>query len=172
MQLKMVVEDGIEVPAYAHDGDAGLDLRVKRDVYIRPGETVKVGTGVSMAIPDGYVGHVYMRSGFSTRSGIVLANGTGIIDGICRPAGVPIIAGEAGICGGCGVATLSIDYYDIGYAAGEMAYEILVNGANPGDMEIQYAPEVQKLYNEANSTWNTAKNKESAEVEVCAEKEE
>ena len=80
------------------------------------------------------------------------ASCTETIAHVAIPAGKAIVAGEAGICGGCGVATLSIDYYDIGYAAGEMAYEILVNGANPGDMEIQYAPEVQKLYNEANCT--------------------
>ena len=80
------------------------------------------------------------------------ASCTETIANVAIPAGKAIVAGEAGICGGCGVATLSIDYYDIGYAAGEMAYEILVNGANPGDMEIQYAPEVQKLYNEANCT--------------------
>ncbi|MBE6899540.1 MAG: ABC transporter substrate-binding protein [Ruminococcaceae bacterium] len=78
------------------------------------------------------------------------ASCTETIANVAIPAGKPIVAGESGICGGCGVATLSIDYYDIGYAAGLMAYEILVNGANPGDMEIQYAPEVQKLYNEAN----------------------
>ncbi len=78
------------------------------------------------------------------------ASCTETIANVAIPEGTPIVAGEAGICGGCGIATLSIDYYDIGYAAGEMAYEILVNGANPGDMEIQYAPEVQKLYNAAN----------------------
>ena len=77
------------------------------------------------------------------------ASCTETIANVAIPAGKAIVAGEAGICGGCGVATLSIDYYDIGYAAGEMAYEILVNGANPGDMEIAYAPEVQKLYNAA-----------------------
>ena len=49
-----------------------------------------------------------------------VASGTGIIDGICQAAGVPIIAGEAGICAGCGVATLSISYYDLGVATGKM----------------------------------------------------
>ena len=78
------------------------------------------------------------------------ASCTETIANVAIPAGTPIVAGEAGICGGCGIATLSIDYYDIGYAAGEMAYEILVNGANPGEMEIAYAADVQKLYNEAN----------------------
>lgn len=75
------------------------------------------------------------------------ANNVSIIDNIFRPAGVPIIAGEAGICKGSGVATLSISYYDIGYATGEMAYEILVNGADITKMEIQYAPKFEKLYN-------------------------
>ncbi|MBQ3221995.1 MAG: ABC transporter substrate-binding protein [Clostridia bacterium] len=75
------------------------------------------------------------------------ANNTEVINNVALPAGVPIVAGEAGICSGCGVATLSIDYYDIGYAAGEMAYEILVNGADVSAMPIQYAPEVTKQYN-------------------------
>ena len=77
------------------------------------------------------------------------ASCTETIANVAIPAGKPIVAGESGICSGCGVATLSIDYYDIGYAAGVMAYEILVNGANPGEMEIQYAPEVKKLFNAA-----------------------
>ncbi|MGN1069182.1 MAG: ABC transporter substrate-binding protein, partial [Candidatus Fimadaptatus sp.] len=75
------------------------------------------------------------------------ANNTEVINNICLPAKVPVIAGEEGICAGCGVATLSISYYDIGYAAGEMAYDILVNGADITTMPIQYAPEVTKEYN-------------------------
>ena len=78
------------------------------------------------------------------------ASNTEIINNICLPAGVPVVAGEEGICGGCGVATLSIDYYDIGYAAGEMAYEILANGADITTMAVEYAPEVTKKYNAAN----------------------
>lgn len=69
------------------------------------------------------------------------------IDNITSAAKKPIIAGEEGICAGGGVATLSIDYYDIGYAAGLMAYEILANGADPAEMEIQFAEEVKKEYN-------------------------
>lgn len=75
------------------------------------------------------------------------ANNASIIDNICRPAGVPIIAGESGICAGCGVATLSISYYDLGYATGEQAYEILVNGADISTMKIAYSPIFTKLYN-------------------------
>lgn len=75
------------------------------------------------------------------------ASNTEVINNICQPAGVPIIAGEAGICSGCGVATLSISYYDIGYKTGEMAYEILVNGADIKTMAVAFAPEVKKMYN-------------------------
>lgn len=76
-----------------------------------------------------------------------MAANTEVINNICQPAGVPIIAGEEGICKGCGIATLSISYYDIGYKAGEMAYDILVNGTDVKSMAIEYAPEVQKMYN-------------------------
>ena len=69
------------------------------------------------------------------------------INNVALTAGVPIIAGEEGICKGCGIATLSISYYDIGYAAGLMAYEILVNGQDPATYEIQYATEFTKEYN-------------------------
>ncbi len=69
-----------------------------------------------------------------------------IIKNIAVPAGVPMIAGEEGLCAG-GVATLSISYYDLGYTTGKMAYEVLVNGADVSSMEIQYAPNVTKEYN-------------------------
>ena len=59
------------------------------------------------------------------------------IDSICRDAGVPIIAGEEGICKGCGVATLCVNYYDLGYQTGLMAAEILLEGKSPADIEIQ-----------------------------------
>ena len=75
------------------------------------------------------------------------ASCTEAIRNVVEPEGVPVIAGEEGICSGCGVATLSISYYDIGYATGEMAYEILVNGADVATMPIQYAPNVTKEYN-------------------------
>ena len=65
------------------------------------------------------------------------ASCTEAIANVVIPAGVPVIAGEQGICSGCGVATLSIDYYELGEITAEMAYEILVNDANPGEMEVQ-----------------------------------
>lgn len=77
----------------------------------------------------------------------VAANAAQTINNIALTAGVPIIAGEEGICKGCGLATLSISYYDIGYDAGLMAYEILANGADPATYEIQYATDFTKEYN-------------------------
>lgn len=70
-----------------------------------------------------------------------------LIGNISLDTGTPIIAGEEGICRGCGVATLTISYYDIGYKTGEMAYDILVNGADPAEMEIAYAPQFTPKYN-------------------------
>ena len=75
-----------------------------------------------------------------------VASGVDIIDGICRPAGVPIIAGEEGICAVSGVATLSISYYDLGYTTGKMAAAILKGEADISTMKIEYAP-VTKKYN-------------------------
>ena len=77
-----------------------------------------------------------------------IASNTDIIKNVCIPAKIPVIAGEEGICAGCGVATLSISYYDIGYKAGEMAYDVLANGADITTMDIESAPEVTKMYNE------------------------
>ena len=79
------------------------------------------------------------------------AGNTEAIANIVLPAKVPVIAGEEGICSGCGVATLTISYYDIGYKTGEMAYDILVNGADIAAMPIAYAPQFTKKYNAANA---------------------
>lgn len=76
-----------------------------------------------------------------------VASNTSVIDSIARPAGVPIVAGEEGICSGCGVATLSISYEDLGRATGEMAYEILVNGKDISEMKVEYAAATTKKYN-------------------------
>lgn len=73
-----------------------------------------------------------------------VASSVDIIDGICRPAGVPIIAGEEGVCSGCGVATLSISYYDLGYTTGQMAAQILKGEADIATMPIAYAPAIAK----------------------------
>ena len=78
------------------------------------------------------------------------ASNTEAIANVVLPAGVPVIAGEEGICSGCGVATLSISYYDLGYATGKMAVKILTGEADISTMPVEYAPQVTKKYNAAN----------------------
>lgn len=67
-----------------------------------------------------------------------IANNVEIIKNVTVPAGIPVICGEENMCAGGGLATLSISYYELGQKAGEMAYEILVNGADPATMPIAY----------------------------------
>ena len=74
------------------------------------------------------------------------ANAAETVKNVVVPAGVPVVAAEEGICKGCGTVTLSISYESMGRAAGEMAYEILVNGKDPGKMEVGYST-TTKMYN-------------------------
>ena len=69
-----------ELPAAAHPGDAGLDLRSAIDLEVGPGERAMVPTGVAVAIPDGHAGFVLPRSGLASRQGLTLANAPGLID--------------------------------------------------------------------------------------------
>ena len=75
------------------------------------------------------------------------ASCTEAINNVALSAGIPIVCGEEGIAAGCGVATLSISYYDLGRATGEMAYDVLVNGADISSMEVRFAPAFTKEYN-------------------------
>ena len=77
-----------------------------------------------------------------------VAQYTETVANVVVPAGVPIVAGESATCAGCGVATLSIDYYDLGYTTGEMAAKILKGEADISTMAVEFAPEVTKMYNE------------------------
>ena len=77
----------------------------------------------------------------------VVSSNQSIIDAVARPAGVPIICGEESQCTGCGLASLSIDFYDIGYRAGEQAYDILVNGADPATMPVEDPQTLTRIYN-------------------------
>lgn len=79
------------------------------------------------------------------------ASNAELINNIALPAEVPVIAGEENICAGCGVATLSIDYYDLGYATGKMAVRILRDGEDISEMPIEYAPQFTKKYNAENA---------------------
>ena len=76
-----------------------------------------------------------------------IASNMEIVKNVTVPAKVPVIAGEENMCSVGGLATLSISYESIGYNAGLMAYDILVNGKNPADMPIQYADDVTLKYN-------------------------
>ena len=76
-----------------------------------------------------------------------VASNTGIVDNICQPAGVPVVAGEEGIAKGCGVATLSISYYDLGVTTGKMAAQILIGEADISSMPIAYAENFTPKYN-------------------------
>ena len=75
---------------------------------------------------------------------------TETIANVVIPAKVPVVAGEGGICSGCGVVTLSIDYYDLGVATGKMAAKILTGEASISEMPVEFAPQVTKMYNAAN----------------------
>lgn len=78
------------------------------------------------------------------------ANHAETIANVVMPARVPVIAGEAGLCRGCGVATLSISYYDLGFATGQMAAKILTGEKSISEMPVQYAPQVTKLFSPVN----------------------
>lgn len=94
---------------------------------------------------------------------------TEAINGAVLPTKTPIVAGESGICSGCGVATLSIDYYDLGVATGKMAAKILKGEEKVEEMEIEYAANFQKKYNKANCDElgiDTAKLEEAGYVAI------
>lgn len=74
------LDDGLAVPEYAHDGDAGCDLRSTVDVELAPGERALVPTGIALAIPEGYAGFVQPRSGLAAKHGISVVNAPGLID--------------------------------------------------------------------------------------------
>lgn len=68
------------LPRYAHDGDAGADLCLTADLTLAPGQRALVGTGVAVAIPEGFVGLVHPRSGLAHRHGVSMVNAPGVID--------------------------------------------------------------------------------------------
>lgn len=74
------------------------------------------------------------------------ANCAETINNVASPKKIPIVAGEEGICKGCGVATLSISYYDLGYATGEMAYDVLVKGTDISTMKVKSATKTTYEY--------------------------
>lgn len=79
-KMNVRLSDGAELPRYAHEGDAGLDLRITHDVTLKPGERATVGTGLAVEVPQGCVGLVFPRSGLASKHGITLSNSVGVID--------------------------------------------------------------------------------------------
>lgn len=74
------LRDDAVVPSRAYDGDAGLDLASCEHVVLEPGQRVTVGTGLAVAVPDGYAGFVQPRSGLAARHGITIVNAPGLVD--------------------------------------------------------------------------------------------
>jgi dUTP pyrophosphatase len=74
------LDPDVALPSYAHPGDAGADLVTTSDVHIAPGERVVVGTGVAIALPEGYAGFVHPRSGLAARTGLSIVNAPGTVD--------------------------------------------------------------------------------------------
>ncbi len=75
------LDPNLELPSYARDGDAGLDLRASESVVLAPGGgRALVATGIAVAIPDGYAGFVQPRSGLAARHGVTCLNTPGLID--------------------------------------------------------------------------------------------
>jgi dUTP pyrophosphatase len=74
------LRDGAIVPLRAYSGDAGLDLAACERVELAPGERATVGTGLAVAIPEGYAGYVQPRSGLAAKHGITIVNAPGLVD--------------------------------------------------------------------------------------------
>ncbi|GAA4953584.1 dUTP pyrophosphatase [Nonomuraea thailandensis] len=74
------LDPGLPVPSYAHPGDAGADLHAAEDVELMPGERAVVGTGLAIALPDGYAAFVHPRSGLAAKHGVTLVNAPGTVD--------------------------------------------------------------------------------------------
>ena len=74
------LDESIELPTYAYEGDAGLDLRAAEDVLIKPFERCLVSTGIAIALPDGFAGFVQPRSGLAIKQGLTVLNTPGLID--------------------------------------------------------------------------------------------
>ena len=75
-----ILDEGLPRPSYAKPGDAGLDLRSTEDIVIEPGQRALIGTGIALAIPQGYAGFVQPRSGLAIKQGMTLVNTPGLID--------------------------------------------------------------------------------------------
>jgi dUTP pyrophosphatase len=79
------IDKQLDLPAYAHEGDAGLDLMAREEVSIAPaGGRILMPTGISVAIPSGFAGFVLPRSGLALKNGVTVLNSPGLIDSAYR----------------------------------------------------------------------------------------
>lgn len=74
------IDPGLPLPEYAHDGDAGADLRTTVDAVLEPGERTTLPTGLAIALPRGYAAFVHPRSGLAARHGVTIVNAPGTVD--------------------------------------------------------------------------------------------
>jgi dUTP pyrophosphatase len=74
------LDAGLDLPSYAHPGDAGADLRSREDLTLEPGQRRRVGTGIAIALPEGYAAFVHPRSGLAARHGLTIVNTPGTVD--------------------------------------------------------------------------------------------
>ena len=74
------LDPGLPLPAYAHPGDAGADLCAAADVELPPGGRATIGTGIAVAVPEGYAAFVHPRSGLASRHGVTVVNAPGTVD--------------------------------------------------------------------------------------------
>lgn len=79
VELRML-DTELEPPAYAHPGDAGADLRSTETAVLQPGERRLFGTGIAIALPEGYAAFVNPRSGLAARHGVTIVNAPGTVD--------------------------------------------------------------------------------------------
>lgn len=106
------LSDGMEMPRYAHEGDAGLDLRITETVTLEPMQKLVVGCGLAVEIPTGCVGLLFPRSGLASKKGITLANSVGVIDSGYR--------GE--VC----AALINLSYDTVTLESGERVCQLVV----------------------------------------------
>ncbi len=78
--LVSTTEPDVPLPSYAHAGDAGADITTRVDVVLAPGERATVPTGLTIALPAGYVALVHPRSGLASKSGLTIVNAPGTVD--------------------------------------------------------------------------------------------
>ena len=87
MSVKVLItrlDESVPLPSYAKPGDAGADLATRIDFTIEPGQRILVPTGISLALPNGYVALVHPRSGLAIKHGVSIANTPGTVDAAYR----------------------------------------------------------------------------------------